>query len=113
MYRSTSKAATISGGLSRNTARHDTWSVSQPPAYGPTVVPSVASPAQTPMPRARSTGRRVPLSSAKLLGTTSAPPAPWTTRAAISTPTDGVTAHATEATSITASPAASTRRRPK
>jgi hypothetical protein len=112
-YRSTSRAARISGGLSRNTARHEVWSVSQPPAYGPTVVPSVASPAQIPMPRARSPGRSVPLSRARLLGTTSAAPAPWTTRAPISVPADGATAHAAEATSITSSPAASTRRRPK
>ena len=70
-------------------------------------------PAQMPMPRARSGPRSVPLSRARLLGTTSAPPTPWTSRAAISVPTVGAAAQHSEATSMTARPTMRMRRRPK
>ena len=70
-------------------------------------------PAQMPMPRARSGPRNVPLSRARLLGTTRAPPAPWINRAAISVPTVGAAAQASEATSMTARPTMRMRRSPK
>ena len=43
---------------------------------------------------------------------TSAAPAPWTARAAISQPTSGASAQAAEASAKSASPAANIRRRP-
>jgi hypothetical protein len=98
--------------LRRKIARQEAWSTSQPPTNGPASVPSDASPAQTPMPGARSSVRSVPLSRARLLGTTRAAPAPWTTRAAMRISKDGATAHTTDATSMTRSPATSTGRRP-
>src|SRR4051794_35737385 len=66
-----------------------------------------------PIARARSDIRRVPLSSARLFGTTIAAPTPWTTRATVSVATDGATAHRTDPPSRTSSPITSIRRRPK
>ena len=109
---SAASAPRISGTLATNSHRHDAWSTSQPPTNGPNVVPSVARPAQTPMPRARSDTRSVPFRSARLDGTTMAAPIPCATRAPIRNPDDGASAHGSDATSITVSPTARIRRRP-
>ena len=61
----------------------------------------------------RLSGGKAALSSAKESGSTSAAPAPWIARAAISRPTFGASAQAAEATANRISPAAYMRRRPK
>jgi hypothetical protein len=55
----------------------------------------------------------LPLSSARLLGTTNAPPTPCTSRARIRVSGVGATAQQSEATSITSSPVIRIRRGPK
>ena len=54
-----------------------------------------------------------PLSIARLLGTTSAPPTPWTSRAAIASAAFGAAAQHSAAASMTSSPTIRIRRRPK
>ena len=46
----------MTGRLMRNTARHDTASISQPPRNGPTAVATPASPDHAPIARPRSSG---------------------------------------------------------
>jgi len=83
-----------------------------PPTTGPTVAASPVTPPYTPSAHPRRSGGNAAFSSASASGMTSAAPAPWTARAAISVPTEGASAHATEARLNNASPAANTARRP-
>ena len=71
-----------------------TPSVTAPPITGP---PSTATPVialKIPSAQARRSGEEAAPSSASAVGITSAEPAPWTARAAISRPTLGASAHA-------------------
>ena len=84
-----------------------------PPTTGP---PSTASPviaAEDPERPRRAARAGTPRSAAPATsGITSAAPAPWTARAAISRPTLGASAHAADASENSPSPAANSRRRP-
>src|SRR6266540_1625946 len=65
-----------------------------------------------PVAQPRRSGGNAAFIRASASGMTKAAPAPWNVRAAMSTSTDGASAHAAEATVNSPSPAAKTRRRP-
>ena len=69
-------------------------------------------PLKIPSARARRSTGYAAVSSVSPSGITSAAPAPWTARAAISRPTLGASAHAADASENNPSPAANSRRRP-
>ena len=101
------------GRLSRKIQRHEAAPVSHPPRNGPMAVVTPPSPAHAPMARARSAGWKAADSSARLPGVRSAPPTPWTSRAATSTSMLGAAAHTADAAANQTRPKQNTRRRPK
>ena len=64
------------------------------------------------MARARSSGRNEACRMARLAGVSSAPPTPWTTRAAMSSPALGAMPHRAEATANQTTPMEKMRLRP-
>jgi hypothetical protein len=100
------------GRFSTKTDRHDTEAISAPPTSGPIADATPVSPDQAPMARARSSGRIVAWTMARLPGVRSAAPTPCTTRAAISSVVPGATAHRSEAAQNTTAPISYTFRRP-
>ena len=100
------------GRLIRKIARQLETSTSQPPSRGPIAAAIDTNPVHAPIARARSSGTKAASMIARLPGVSSAPPTPCSARAAISTPTDGATAHSAEATVNQAMPITNTRRRP-
>ena len=101
------------GMLIRKISRQEPASISQPPRIGPKAAAMDDQAAQMPIARPRSALGKLPEISARLLGTKSAPPMPWTARAAISSPGPAARPHHSEAAANTAVPSANTRRRPK
>jgi len=103
----------ISGGFTRNTARHDKYWVSKPPATIPAVAPAAVVACQIARARFRAgpSGFEV-VSSDSAAGETNAPAAPWTMRAAMSISGHWARPHASDATANSTRPAASSRRRP-
>jgi hypothetical protein len=83
-----------------------------PPTSGPASTPMPITPLNTPSALARCSGPNAALTRAMASGIIIAPPAPCATLAAISRPTSGASAHATDATVNNASPARNTRRLP-
>ena len=106
------RTAALSGTLTRNAQRHDAVSISQPPTNGPTALAAPVSPDHAPMARDRSSGCIVAVSRARLPGTSSAPPTPCTTRAAMSISVVGASPQSTDAVVNTHTPIVNTRRRP-
>ena len=96
----------------KNTGRHDTASTSQPPTKGPTAPAAAPRPDHAPTARARSSGWKDAEMMARLLGTSSAPAAPCSARAAISTPMVGASPQSSEAPLNPISPRMKMRRRP-
>lgn len=84
-----------------------------PPATGPAMRARPVTALKIPSALARSSRGNTALKSAIASGMTSAAPAPWTARAAISVPILLATAQAAEATTNNVRPAANMRRRPK
>jgi len=101
------------GTLMNSTDRHDSHSVSSPPAIRPTANPALDMPENSASARIRSRGSvNVVASSASVLGAASAAPRPWATRAATSVAGESAKPPASEATVKSATPAISSRRRP-
>ncbi len=98
--------------LTRNTARHDTASMSQPPRNGPAALATPASPDHAPMARPRSPTWNDAEMMARLPGTSNAAAAPCTARAAISRSADGAAPQSSDATPNPHRPTRNTRRRP-
>ncbi len=72
------------GILMKNTARHETCSINQPPITGPIAVVIAPKPDHVPIARPRSCSGNELLMIARLPGTSSAAPNPCTARATIS-----------------------------
>ena len=84
-----------------------------PPTTGPAATASPVTLVKMPMAQARRCGGNPADSSANASGRTSAPPAPWTALAAISTPAFGASAHAADAAVNNPRPTASMRPPPQ
>ena len=110
--RARTTTATDSGRLSQKAARQPSVSISMPPSAGPMAVVIADAPAHVPMARPRRSGGKAAERIARLCGTRSAAPKPWTARAAISQPTVGARAQASEASANTTVPVSNSRRRP-
>nr|WP_251059962.1 hypothetical protein [Streptomyces sp. ISL-100] len=102
------------GRLIRNTDPHQKWLSSQPPAMGPTTVPTPTAADQMPIAFVRSAprGKTFPMT-ASVAGMISASPTPITPRATISVVTDPAYAAATEAAVKRARPVMNTHLRPR
>ena len=107
------RTAAASGTFRKNAQRQERWSMSHPPRTGPAAAVIEVKPDHVPIARPRSLGGKVEARIARLPGTSSAPPTPWTARAAMSCRTSGASPHQTEAPAKTAVPIAKTRLRPK
>ena len=102
-----------SGTLIRNAARHVTVSTSTPPRIGPIRPVAAAAAAQMPIARDRvASSAKVAVMIASDPGTSSAPAAPCSRRATISSSSVGARPHRTEVMPKPISPMANTRRRP-
>ena len=87
----TGSASSTTGICATKIARHENAQVSSPPITGPSAAPATPAAAHR-----RTPARSAPVastSSSRLPTITSAPAAAWAARAAISTPSDGATAH--------------------
>src|SRR6202167_6288784 len=107
---STTAAAT--GKLMKNTSRHETALISQPPTNGPIAVATPPRPDQAPMALPRSSFLNDASRIARLPGVSSAPPTPCSARAAISSATLGARPAASDARANQTVPMANTLRRP-
>src|SRR6266436_4879106 len=87
--------ASTTGTLIQNTQRQFTWT-RLPPITGPSAAPSAPSADQVPSAFARPDAGTAVSSSDSDAGTIAPAPAAWTTRAAISRPTPGASAHSTD-----------------
>ena len=87
-------------------------STTAPPTSGPSATAIPVTALNMPIAAPRRSGGNAAESRAKPSGRTSAAPAPWIARAAISTPTLGASAQAAEASANRTRPAAYMRRRP-
>ena len=101
------------GTLSQKIHCQETPSAMTPPSTGPMISASPVTPLKIPSAFPRSSGGNAALNRAIASGITSAAPAPWTARAAISHAALPDSAHATDAATNSASPATNMRRRPK
>src|ERR1700677_4544586 len=104
--------ATASGRLMKNTSRHDTALISQPPRKGPAAVAIPPSPDHAPIALDRSSGANEACRIARLPGVSSAPPTPCRARAAISTGALGARPHRRDAIANHTVPAMNIRRLP-
>ena len=110
--RASGASARPSGTLSQKIHCQAMPSVTAPPTSGPVATARPVREKNTPSALPRRSGANAEPTSASASVVISAAPAPWTTRAAISQPIVGASAHAAEATANRASPAANMRRRP-
>ena len=105
-------AAAATGRLIMKIERHPTSSISHPPRIGPIPEVAAAAAAQIPIARSRPGPSNVSLRIARLFGVSSATATPCSARPAMSHPSNGASAHATEAAAKRTMPAANTRPRP-
>ena len=106
-------AITPTGRLTRNTARHELICTSTPPSTGPSAIETPNTAPQTPIAIARSRASTNTLRMIDIAtGLSIEPPIACSTRAAISIPSDGASAHSSEPSENSASPHWKTRRRP-
>src|SRR6202167_5420324 len=96
----------------KNTHRQEPCSINHPPRTGPTAAVMEVNPDQVPMARPRSSSEKLALISARLPGTSNAPPTPCTPLAIISHRISGEQPHKAEAAEKSATPIAKTLRRP-
>ncbi len=96
----------------KNTHRQDAASTSQPPANGPIADDMPVNPAQRPTASPRSSCRMAELISARLPGTSNAPPTPCSRRATINAVPPGARPHPSDARVNSTNPRTYTRRRP-
>ena len=107
------KVSAHTGTLMKNTDPQPKCSTSRPPMTGPIAMPMPATPAHTPMARARSAGsRNVLVRIDSVVGKMNAPPTPMSARAAMSMPGEPAVDASAETTPNHASPNMSMRRRP-
>ena len=106
-------AATTMGMLTRNTAVQSKCSISQPPATGPTAIPSPATAAQMPIALGRSSAGKTFVRMDSVEGMMSAPPTPIRARLAIRASALGANAESSDPAPNTERPATSALRRPK
>jgi hypothetical protein len=99
--------------LSQKIHSQSTPCATAPPITGPPTTASPVMPWRIPSAEPRRSGGKAALTSASASVITSAPPTPWTARAAISEPASGASAQAAEAETNSARPAVNMRRRPK
>ena len=85
---------------------------SKPPTNGPRIVVAAEAPAHTPNARPRSSPSKLAVMIASEPGTTSAPAAPWSTRATIRNSIDGATPHSSEVAAKPIRPSENILRRP-
>src|SRR5437763_890803 len=112
-HRARMKVTAHTGTLMRNTEPHPKRSTSSPPTTGPMAIPMPATPAHTPIARARSAGsRNVLVRIDRVVGKMNAPPTPMRARAAMSIPGELAVDASAENTPNHASPNNSVRRRP-
>ena len=104
---------TPSGTFSQKIHGQPAQPVTPPPKSGPAAAPSPPIPPHAPSTAPRRSGRVAALNNVMASGAKTAPPAPWTTRAATNTATVGARAAATEPSAKSAIPAVNMRRRPK
>ena len=97
--------------MTKNAHRQETFWTSHPPSTGPAAAVIDVNPDQVPIARPRSLSGNEALMSARLPGTRSAPPIPWTARATMSCVTFGASPHHADASPKTTTPAAKTIRR--
>ena len=110
--RSSSSVTTAAGTVIQKTHRQDRWSTSTPPTNGPMSPAMPEYAVHRPIARPCASPSNADTIIASELGTSSAPPTPWTARAATRTAPVGAIAQAADATANPTRPAASTRRRP-
>ena len=84
------------GTLMKNTQRQDPCSANHPPRTGPMAAVMEVKPDHVPMARPRSCCEKLALISARLPGTRSAPPIPWSPRATINWRIPGARPHQAE-----------------
>ena len=113
MCRAAANTTTARGKLRTKISRHETPVTSAPPARGPMAPATPPSPDQVPIARPRSSAQKLDWMMDRLPGTRSAPPMPWSVRAAMSTPSVGETAQSSDAALNQTTPIRNTRRRPK
>ncbi len=101
-----------SGTLTAKIARHEIVSTSRPPTSGPRATPAAVPAVHEPIAVARSGPVKTAAMIASELGTSSAPNAPCSARAATRTSTDGAAAQSSELAPKPATPIAKIRRRP-
>jgi hypothetical protein len=101
-----------SGTLIAKIQRHEARSTITPPASGPTITAIPPHAVHDPTAAPRSRGANAATMIASELGVSSAPAAPWSARAAISTSIVGAIAHRTEKTPNAPTPIAKMRRSP-
>ena len=106
-------AAIPTGTLTQKIQCQESELVSTPPAIGPSATPRPAIADQTPSALARRSAGTFVVSSVSVSGISTAPPAPWSTRAAISIPLPVDSAAAAEEPVNSNRPATSILRRPK
>lgn len=101
-----------SGGLMKNTHRHEPTWISQPPTKGAIAEAVPLSADQAPIALALSVLRNDDWMMARLAGVSSAPPMPCMALAPISSPAVGASAQSMEATANQMTPMTNTRRLP-
>jgi hypothetical protein len=103
----------MTGTLIRKTEPHQKCSSNSPPTIGPTAMPPVKAPVQTPIAARRCVGSvNMPRSSARVDGASVAPPMPSSALATMSSSAFGAYAASTEAAPNAAAPMRSSLRRP-
>src|SRR5207244_11488162 len=104
--------ALASATLIKKTQRQEAYWTNQPPRAGPSGAVMDVKPDHVPMARPRCLASKDALMMARLPGTRSAPPIPWTARAMISEVVLGERPHHIEATAKITTPMAKMRRLP-
>ena len=104
--------AAATGRLMKNTRRHDTALISQPPTKGPIAVARPPSPDQAPIAWERSSSTKEACKMDRLPGVSSAAPIPCRARARISVVAFGASPHSSDARANQMVPMTKTRRRP-
>ena len=107
------RVASAIGTLTKKIARQETASASQPPKVGATTPAIAVAPAQVPIALPRSCSGKVAPMMARLVGTMSALPTPWITRAMTSASMPGAIPHPIDPAANTTMPAVKMRLRPK
>lgn len=107
-FNANTKSSTPIGTLTQKIHRQPAYSVSRPPANGPTAAAPAMTAPHTPKAAARSSPWNREFTLDRVDGRIAAPPTPWTTRATISTPAEPARPAITEPRTNSARPHART-----